>query len=383
MGDSDPKALDGLSKMFNNPDAYNILPYKHNFTEDGETVLTAFFLPAYAMVIDPKYMDHRGYTDMVKAREYFESERKKKSGQVLLDYCAEYCFTGSEALLKQGDSIFDTIAIADRLTQLRVQKIGVKPQVVDLQWDCPNADINPRNKVKMIPNQFGKVKIYEPPIKDDDGNPYRNLYIAGIDSIDQGTGDSSTQSDVSDFCIVIKKRVHGSSMPNYVAIYKDRPKDIVTAYENAMKLLVMYNCKAMLEHTKISIIMHFRSKKMDKLLMQRPKSTLSDIRKGNSTMIGYPATETYLKHGLDLINTFVNESCYSIQIDEMLEQLLKYSWENKRKFDIIAAMIAAELGDEDLMGFTPKVSNAVAKEWRDFGWYVDAYGNKRYGIIPK
>ena len=382
-GDSDSKALDGLSKMFNNPDAYNILPYKHNFTEDGETVLTAFFLPAYAMVIDPKYMDHRGYTDMVKAREYFESERKKKSGQVLLDYCAEYCFTGSEALLKQGDSIFDTIAIADRLTQLRVQKIGVKPQVVDLQWDCPNADINPRNKVKMIPNQFGKVKIYEPPIRDDDGNPYKNLYIAGIDSIDQGTGDSSTQSDVSDFCIVIKKRVHGSSMPNYVAIYKDRPKDIVTAYENAMKLLVMYNCKAMLEHTKISIIMHFRSKKMDKLLMQRPKSTLSDIRKGNSTMIGYPATETYLKHGLDLINTFVNESCYSIQIDEMLEQLLKYSWENKRKFDIIAAMIAAELGDEDLMGFTPKVSNAIANEWRDFGWYVDAYGNKRYGIIPK
>ena len=57
MGDSDPKALDGLSKMYNNPDAYNILPYKHNFTEDGETVLTAFFLPAYAMVIDPKYMD--------------------------------------------------------------------------------------------------------------------------------------------------------------------------------------------------------------------------------------------------------------------------------------------------------------------------------------
>ena len=62
------------------------------------------------------------------------------------------------------------------------------------------------------------------------------IYIAGIDSIDQGTGDSSTQSDVSDFCIVIKKRVHGSSMPNYVAIYKDRPKDIVTAYEKCNEI---------------------------------------------------------------------------------------------------------------------------------------------------
>ena len=379
----DDMALEGLSRIFSNPEAYNVLPYKNYDTEDGETAITAFFIPAHKFSLKKDFLDSRGVTDSKRFREFYEQERKKMSGQDLLNYCAEHCFHSQEALLKQGNSIFDTIAIADRLTQLRVQKIGVKPQLVDLQWDCPNADINPRNKVKMIPNQFGKVKIYEPPIRDDDGNPYKNLYIAGIDSIDQGTGDSSTQSDVSDFCIVIKKRVHGSSMPNYVAIYKDRPKDIVTAYENAMKLLVMYNCKAMLEHTKISIIMHFRSKKMDKLLMQRPKSTLSDIRKGNSTMIGYPATETYLKHGLDLINTFVNESCYSIQIDEMLEQLLKYSWENKRKFDIIAAMIAAELGDEDLMGFTPKVSNAITNEWRDFGWYVDAYGNKRYGIIPK
>lgn len=379
----DDMALEGLSKIFSNPEAYNVLPYKNYDTEDGETAITAFFIPAHKFSLKKDFLDSRGVTDSKRFREFYEQERKKMSGQDLLNYCAEHCFHSQEALLKQGNSIFDTIAIADRLTQLRVQKIGVKPQVVDLQWDCPNADINPRNKVKMIPNQFGKVKIFEPPIRDDDGNPYKNLYIAGIDSIDQGTGDSSTQSDVSDFCIVIKKRVHGSSMPNYVAIYKDRPKDIVTAYENAMKLLIMYNCKAMLEHTKISIIMHFRSKKMDKLLMQRPKSTLSDIRKGNSTMIGYPATETYLKHGLDLINTFVNESCYSIQIDEMLEQLLKYSWENKRKFDIIAAMIAAELGDEDLMGFTPKVSNAIANEWRDFGWYVDTYGNKRYGIIPK
>ena len=141
MGDQDAKALEGLSKMFNDPVAYNILPYRHNYTEDGEYVLTAFFLPAYAMKIDPEYMDSRGYTDMIKAREYFEGERKKKSGQVLLDYCAEYCFTPSEALLKQGDGIFDPVILADRLTQLRIQKIGIQPQRVNLEWDCPNADI--------------------------------------------------------------------------------------------------------------------------------------------------------------------------------------------------------------------------------------------------
>lgn len=188
-----------------------------------------------------------------------------------------------------------------------------------------NKDNNPRNKVKLIPNQHSKVLIYEPPIVDESGNPYKNLYVAGIDSIDQGANDSSTSNDVSDFCIVIKKRVHGTTLPNYVAIYKDRPKDITQAYEIAMRLCVYYNCKAMLEHTKISILMYFRSKKMDKLFMQRPKSTMPDIRKGNSSMLGYPATETYLRHGIELISRFVDESVYNLHIDEMLEQLLKYS----------------------------------------------------------
>lgn len=113
--------------------------------------------------------------------------------------------------------------------------------------------------------------------------------------------------------------------------------------------------------------MYFRSKKKDNLFMQRPKSTLPDIRKGNSAMIGYPATETFLRHGLELVSRFVDESCYSIHIDEMLEQLLKYSWENKRKFDIVAAMIAAELGDEDMLGFVPKSQNTTSNEWRDIG----------------
>ena len=382
-GDSDASALEGLSKMFNNPKEYNVLPYKNNYSEDGEVQYTGYFIPAFNIMLKKGFYDNRGVTDRKKAREHYETERKKKSGQNLLDYCAEFCFTPSEALLKQGDGIFDPVLIADRLTQLRIQKVGVKPQQVDLLWDVPKgSENNPRNKVKLIPNPQGKVFIYEPPLRDGEGNLYKNLYVAGIDSIDQGTADSSTNNDVSDFCIVIKKRTLGSSSPNYVAIYKDRPRDIATAYENAMKLCIYYNCKAMLEHTKISIIMYFRSKKKDNLFMKRPKSTMPDIRKGNSGMIGYPATETYLRHGLELISRFVDESCYSMQIDEMLEQLLKYSWEHKRKFDIVAAMVAAELGDEDLLGFTPKAQDEVRNSWKDFGWYYDLNGQKRYGIIP-
>ena len=214
------------------------------------------------------------------------------------------------------------------------------------------------------------------------GNPFKNLYVAGIDSIDQGTGDSSTQTDVSDFCIVIKKRIHGLNEPKYVAIYKDRPRDIRYAYDMAMKLLTLYNCKALLEHTKISILTYFKEKKKDSLFMKRPASSMGDIKRGKSQMIGVPATEAVLKHGLDLINNFVNDYCESMDCEEMLEQLLKYSWENKRKFDIIASMIMAEIADEDLMELRPVQENTVTAEWKTVGWYTNDKGYKEYGVIP-
>ena len=110
---------------------------------------------------------------------------------------------------------------------------------------------------------------------------------------------------------------------------------------------------------------------------------MSDIRRGNSNMLGVPATEIILKHGLELINQFLMECVYNVNIDLMLEQLLKYSWENKRKFDIVSAMIVAEIGDEDLMGFQPRIQNEVQKQWKDFGWYTDIYGRKRYGTLPE
>lgn len=93
-------------------------------------------------------------------------------------------------------------------------------------------------QVKAVESANSKLLVIEPPMVDTEtGHPYKNLYVAGIDSIDMGTSDSATDYDVSDFCIVIKKRVFGMDEPKYVAIYKDRPSNIRVAYDLAMKLL--------------------------------------------------------------------------------------------------------------------------------------------------
>ena len=230
----------------------------------------------------------------------------------------------------------------------------------------------------------GKIQIVEHPIKSEDGDTYKNLYVGGIDSIDIGKNDSSDDNNPSDFCIVIKKRVHGLNEPKYVAMYKDRPKDIREAYENAAKMLIYYNCKAVLEATRTAIVTHFRNRKMDKqLLMKRPRATMPDVAKGNSKQDGTPTPTKVIVHDRELIYDFCLDSSHTINYPDMVSQLLTYSDELKKDFDIIAAMGMAELGDEELSTRKPEVVEKYNKEFRDIGWFTDANGYKHYGPIPK
>ena len=107
-------------------------------------------------------------------------------------------------------------------------------------------------------------------------------------------------------CLVIKKRQFGLSAPVYVCIYKDRPKKLEEAYITAIKLLQYYNCQAVLESTRVSILTYFRSKNLaNKLLMKRPRACLSDISNGRSNIFGAQATEVVIRHQLDLIASYI------------------------------------------------------------------------------
>jgi hypothetical protein len=374
-------ALNGLKTMFLRPQGYNVLPYKNYDTDDGRPEITAFFLPAHKFALTNEYLDSRGVTDWPKLKKHYEDCRSKLSDKDYLTECAEHCFTPREALSNHGDNVFDAAAIAERLVQIKIHNNYTKPKRMHLLWEDPSL-----TKVKATESPSGSVLVVEPPLLDETGKPYKNLYVAGIDAIDMGREDSATDSDVSDFCIVIKKRVFGMSDPKYVAMYKGRPQNIRTAYDIAMKLLVWYNCKAMLEYTKISIQTYFKDKGKGNLFMARPEfATTSNgpKRRMTKTLIGVPATEAVIRHGLELIGNFLCDFWYTIDYEEMLDQMLNYSYENKRKFDIIASMQMAEIADEELSGVTPTTITTMNTQWRDFGWYTDENGYKRRGVIPR
>lgn len=377
----DDVAVGGLGELFTNPEGFDIMPYKNYDTYDGKPELTAFFAPAHKFALSKQYLDDRGVTNWPKLKEYYQKQRDKLTGKAFLDECAEHCFVPEEALAKTGANVFDAEIVSEQLANIKIRNLGIKPVPTVLEWD---KDSPKYSKVNSYQSSSSKILVVEPPQKDPEGNVWKNLYVAGIDAIDIGTDNSAMDNDVSDFCIVIKKRVFGDQEPKYVAIYKDRPRDIRIAYMIALKLLTWYNCQAMLEYTKISFQQFLRDRHKENLLMSRPEYAVSvrNKKRSNKRLIGVPGTEAVIKHGLELISMFLSDYYYTIDFEEMLEELLKYTYENKRKFDIIAALQCAEIGDEALTGITPVKPVATSSNWQDIGYYRDSRGYLRYGAIP-
>lgn len=392
-------ALAGLAKAYEEPTVYDALPYRHNYTPSGESTISGYFIPSYAIITLPDYLDKRGWTDPEKGKEYYNRERDKKAKdpETLIIHCAEYCFTADEALSLEGVNNFNKVKIANQIAKIRLHKEAPEIEHGDLQYTFKGGVKNKENisGFKWTPNRNGKIHILEHPEwtlirnTEEDEEKYssskmRNLYVAGIDSIDLGMKDTSEATrDPSDFCIVIKRRMKGLAEPQYVAYYKDRPHDVREAYKTAIRLLEYYNCKCVVEASRTNIVSYARDHDALNLFMKRPRATQTDIRRGNSKQYGAPATVNIIEHYLELVAAFIEDYCDNIWFIEFLEEMNRYTYENKGKFDIIAAMGMCELGDEELSGIRPVEVDVIETSFEDVGYYFDEYGIKRFGIIPK
>ena len=397
-GETGPQ-MEGLRKMYYEPQLFGVLPYRHNFTKNGEYAITSFFLPAFRTIKELSLLDNRGWLDDEDGKAYFNKTRdlKAQDPEEFTTFCAEYCFDGEEAFSLEGNNKFNKILIAEQLANIRIHKDSPKPEKGTLEYIFKNGQHSRENitGLRWIKSNTGDVQILEHPIwtqvsYDDEGNELKyekmnGLYVAGIDSIDLGMDDTSALTkDPSNFCIVIKRRQFGLKDPTYVAIYKARPNDVRDAYKTAIKLLQYYNCKANLEATRVSMLSWAREKKYLNYFMYRPVATYPAGNNPKRRTIGTPASVAIIDHQTDLIRDYVNDFCHDIWFEEMLDELSRYTDEMKRKFDIIAAMGLCELGDEDMMGVTPRQIESTDDSFQDFGYYIDPEtGYRRKGMIPK
>jgi len=381
-GGDEGKPLEGLEKMFLNVEAFNGLPYRHNHTRDGKYTLTGFFIPAYTSVID--LMDHRGVTDEEAGREYYMEKRKRLAHlpKELMDYCAEYCFFPEEALNKQGQNDFNQVLLAQQYTELEIHKSMPKPERGRLFWVKDKSDNIVG--VKWVKDISGPILIKEHPIRDEQNMVTKNLYVGGVDSIDQGQEDSTVGDRGSKFAISIKKRKFGNGGDDYVCVYMERPQDVRTAYTNAAMILWYYGCKANLEYSKISFRTWLREKNLDeKLLMKRPSAAIKNMKKAVTTLWGTPGTEEMIKHGLKLVKFYIEDHCHKISFIDMITQLQRFNYDDKGNFDLVMSMVMCEIGDEDMYDLKINQTYRSSESWQDVGYYRDERGVKRWGVIPK
>ena len=347
-------------------------------------------------------MDSRGVCNEEKFKQVLQEERNKLAA-IPAEYvkkCAERCWNAEEAFNLEGDNKFNKINIAEQLARIRALKQCPPIESGFLEYTFKDgAHIEQNiNGFKWISNPNGKIKILEHPIwtlkqkVDEDGKviwsppseKIRNLYVIGIDGIDIGKSQTSEYTkDPSDFCLVVYKRTYGIQEPQFVAIYKDRPNDVRECYKIAIKLAQYYNAIINIEATRQGIIPYARERKLLNLFMKRPRATLSDTIRNTNKQYGTPATSAIIDHQTDLIADYVNDYCHLIWFDEMLDELNRYTDENKRKFDIVAAMAMSLLADEELQGVVPKITQSVTDKWTNIGYYTDELGRRRYGAIPQ
>lgn len=410
-GDKGP-ALAGLKEMYYHPEPFGILPYRHNYTSDGSTILSGYFIPAFTQSMVPGMTDERGYCDIEKNKAYLQKKRDAylETPDSMIHYCAEYCWNAEEAFAMEGDNNFNKVLLSEQLAQIKLHHTGPKPQPGFIDYVYKNGQHKVENITgfKWQPHSDGKILILEHPVwsecykqdikkkeyealtkgeKFDKPPVYQemsNLYVAGVDGIDIGMNQTSSETkNPSQFCLVIMRRAFGINPPQVICIYKDRPNEVRTAYKTAMCLIRYYHCKVNVEATRVGFINWAKYSNQIQWFMRRPSATVQS-GKGNSRAYGTPATTPIIQAQNELIADFIEDYAHTIWFEEMLEQLISYSVVNKTKFDIVAALGMTMLANQELTGRVPVTIEAdTGNQFQDFGYYIDENGYRQFGIIPK
>jgi len=86
-----------------------------------------------------------------------------------------------------------------------------------------------------------------------------------------------------------------------------------------------------------------------------------------------------------LIQAFVLDYGHNLWFPDIVNELLDYRYENKGRFDLVAALGMCMLGDEELMlrGARPRIESDKDTKIQPFGYWRDEKGIKHKGRIPK
>ncbi|MCK5788529.1 MAG: hypothetical protein KAH32_06000 [Chlamydiia bacterium] len=380
---------DHAKHMFLNPKAFNL----YSVYEWG--MESALFIPSHL-----KYAtswEKYGVPDIKYARLAMIEERKliEDDPETYLKELQEFPLELKEVFTKDGKNIFNKELLAAQRAKISLKQPDVPKWLTGTLEYVDDTEGN-HIGVNFIQHRDGKVFILEgeeKPYRDKNDHIYNDLYILGLDSIDQGNADSAPGTEGSKLAAAVKKRIpDGGAFTTttniYVAFYNERSDDVREDYENVLKMSMFFNAQINLEYTKVGIVGHLRMRKQYHRLIKRPTiATTSNMNadplKGKSSLIGTPASTPYIDYQDGKLKEYVDDMCHIIWFEPALEQLLEYDRGNRTPSDLVIAMGLCEIMDDDLMGKIAKPKEVATEEFVLFGYYKDPLtGKKKYGKLP-
>jgi hypothetical protein len=359
--------FDGVSNMFYNPDAYNLLAFNNIWDDNADGQRCCFFCPAYTNIeaIDDEgkrtCMDEDGNTITHKSIEFIRNLRAKTidkatSNELIDKYIAENPCTPQEAMLIVGGNIFPKKDLMEHLSRIRTNKVMQSCKHVgdlarttngQLVWkDRKYGDIT-KYKVTDDDDKSGATVIWEHPNLD----APRGMYIAACDPYDHDV--AQTGSLGSTF---IYKRFNTFETYNdvLVAEYTGRPATAEEYYENVRRLLEYYNAKMLYENERKGLHVYFTQKKCDHLLQDTPDiltDTISTAKMNRKK--GIHMTKYIKEYGLGLIKEWLNEELTpgvkrltTIMSEPLLEELIAYN--DAGNFDRVISLLLILIYKEQL-----------------------------------
>ena len=364
--------------VFTNPKGFNLL----EINEWGRP--TSLFIPSFL-----KYggtWESTGVPNIELAMRLISESRKALENDPVAytQELQEFPISLEEVFLIRGTNIFNQDKLLEQETKLKVAtEKPWKEGRLDYVMDNDGNVIG----VEFVPLPGGKIIVVEEPQFGPEGKPLNGLYVAGVDSIDQGRKDSLVEG--SKLAMTVKKRISNnmfSATSNlYVCFYNERSDDVRWDYENVLKISMWYNARINVEYTKINIVSFFRSKKQFWRLLKRPSIAIGSNVSGvkASTLIGSPATTSVIDHQDQKLADYIDDYYFQILYLPAVQQLQEYSREARTKFDFVVAMGLTELADEDMMGKPASEGGSASEDMTDFGMYRDKNGRKRWGTVPE
>lgn len=275
--------------IFNDPSGFDFLEFDNIWEEQAGKI--CWFIPAHYMA--RKFKDENGNTKVEEALNHFlkrrESKKKSTSKKSLDTEMMNYPLKPSEMFINKTNNKFPIADVKIRIRDLMSSNNDELKNTyrgffsVDKDGNIKFDKDDKLRPIREYPlkkedgDLRGCPEMFEPPIKNADGEVPKNIYVAAMDPVDDDGNDNSAQSLQSFYIMnLLTDRI--------VFEYTARTKHAKDFYEQVRRALIYYNATLLYENQKKGLYTYFDQKNSLYLLEDTPQALKdAELQKGNFT----------------------------------------------------------------------------------------------------